>query len=249
MSSPAQVSAVPILPPASSADLYNRVRQKEGRLYPDEIVSRLPDFPPDHTLHQEWLARGDTARRLVDYLRALDRPLRLLDIGCGNGWLSHLMTGIRGAQVWAIDRTGPELLQAARLFSSENALFFVTDISQPALSPSSFDVIILASVIQYFPDLPWLFMQLRGLLRSGGEIHVLDSPLYAAADVEPARRRSLSYYTELGFPEMAAVYYHHTAASLDPFHPEFLYRPGGIRSRLARQAGRAPSPFPWVRLR
>lgn len=249
MSSPAQVSPVPLLAAAASADLYYRVRQKEGRIYPDEIVSRLPDFPVDHSLRQEWLARRHSAHRLVDYLRALDRPLRVLDVGCGNGWLSHLLTGIHGAQVWAFDRIGPELRQAARLFSAQSAQYLVTEISAPAFSPSTFDVIVLASVIQYFPDLPLLITELRGLLRSGGEIHLLDSPLYAAADVEAARRRTLGYYTELGFPEMAALYHHHTTASLDPFSPDYLYRPGGIRNRLSRQAGSSPSPFPWVRLR
>ncbi len=40
-------------------DLYLRVREKEGRLYSDQIVARLPDIPADHPLVDEWRARAE----------------------------------------------------------------------------------------------------------------------------------------------------------------------------------------------
>ena len=90
-----------------AADLYLRVREREGRLYTDDIASHLPDFPSDHPLKSEWLARASSARRLLKYLRRLPRSLDVLDVGCGNGWLSHLVAGVEGTRVWGLDRPGP----------------------------------------------------------------------------------------------------------------------------------------------
>jgi len=249
------ISSMPPLPvtqtPASlpPADLYIRVRQKEGRIYPDEIVSRLPDFPDDHPLTQEWLARADSSRRLLTRLGNLPRPLHVLDLGCGNGWLARLIAGLPGTRVWGVDRPGPELLQAARLSTAPNAAFFTADIARAPLPRESCDAIVLASVIQYFPDLAALLRQLRTLLRPGGEIHILDSPLYAAAELDAARQRTAAYYSGLGFPEMAASYFHHTASALAEFRPEYLYRPRAVTARISRQLGRVTSPFPWIRIR
>ncbi|TAM62796.1 MAG: hypothetical protein EPN50_06430, partial [Chloroflexota bacterium] len=68
---------------------YLRVRALEGRLYPDEAVSRLPQAPRSDPLAGEWRQRADSLGRLVAYLdrtpRPVGRPLILLEIGCGNG--------------------------------------------------------------------------------------------------------------------------------------------------------------------
>ncbi len=233
----------------ASADLYLRVRQKEGRLYSDEIVSCLPDFPSRHPLKPEWLARADSAQRLRRYLANLPPPVHVLDLGCGNGWLSHLIATLPDTKVWGLDRPGPEAVQAARVFAARNTAFLFADIDRVPFPSSSFDVIILASVIQYFSDLPTLIQGLLPLLKPDGEIHLLDSPLYSAHDLVAARPRTVAYYVGLGYPEMAAAYFHHTAAALDQFRPDYLYRPEALPARLSRQLGRMASPFPWVRIR
>ncbi len=230
-------------------DLYLRVRQAEGRLYPDEIVSRLPDFPNQHPLRQEWLARADSAQRLCRYLAARGRRQRVLDLGCGNGWLSHLISTLPDTKVWGLDRPGPEVAQAARLFKDGSLAFLVADIDRSPFSEETFDVIVLASVIQYFDALPALIQRFFPLLEPGGEIHILDSPLYAPDDLLAARQRSADYYAGLGYPEMAAAYFHHPASALDQFRPDYLYRPDVGLARFSRRLGRIVSPFPWVRLR
>ena len=109
-----------------------------------------------------------------------------------------------------------------------------------------FDTIVLASVIQYFPDLPNLLQALRGLLRPGGEIHLVDSPLYPLDAVPAARERTQAYYTSLGFPEMANHYYHHPEDALVGLPARWLYLPGNLSARLSRWRGRDASPFPWI---
>ena len=40
------------------ADLYLRVRAKEGRLHPDDLVMRLPHVPETHPHALEWRLRA-----------------------------------------------------------------------------------------------------------------------------------------------------------------------------------------------
>lgn len=230
-------------------DLYLSVREKEGRLFPDELAARLPDLPAKHPLADEWRARAASCERLKRYLARASRPLAILDLGCGNGWLSNRLASLPSACVCGLDRNPLELAQAARLFAGPNLAFLEAEVSCLPFSNTSFDVIILASVIQYFPDLPVLILSLKPLLKPGGEIHLLDSPLYRPGELHSARLRSHSYYASLGFPEMAGHYFHHLTASLEPFSPRWLYRPQSLRARLARRLGQACPPFPWVCLR
>ena len=228
------------------ADLYRRVRNKEGRIYSDQIVAHLPVLPDDHPQKVEWLARANSAHRLLRYIRKLSPPLHILELGCGNGWLSHQISAIPGVCLWGLDRKGFELTQAARVFGSLTTGFLIADIYQPSFSSNSFDLIILASVIQYFPDLAELIQNLRKLLTQRGEIHVLDSPFYAQGELISARERTLAYYASLGFPEMADYYFHHAPSELADFSVHWLYRPSGWQARFFRLFGKHTSPFPWL---
>lgn len=229
--------------------LYLRVRQKEGRLFPDELAARLPDLPHSHPLAEEWRARADSAARLTRYLARRKQPLRILDLGCGNGWLARRLADLPSTRVFALDLFSVELKQAARLFSGPHLIFLAADIFHAPFPPASFDAVILASVVQYFPDLPALLRCLRSFLTPRGEIHLLDSPLYREEEIPAARLRTRDYYASLGFPEMAGYYFHHPVSRLDGFSPRWLRRPGGLRARLFRALGRVVSPFPWVILR
>ena len=233
-------------PPVNFSELYLRVREKEGRLYSDDVVARLPDISSDHPLAKEWRTRADSSTRLIRYLAKLSRPLNILELGCGNGWLSGKLSQISGAQVWGIDVLSCELTQASRLFTSPRLTFLAADIFRAPFSHRTFDVIVLASVIQYFPDLPALITTLQTFLKSHGEIHLLDSPFYQPAELPFARERSRAYYTALGFAEMAGHYFHHPVTALDPYSPRWYYRPENFRVRLTHRFGKAVSPFPWI---
>jgi ubiquinone/menaquinone biosynthesis C-methylase UbiE len=230
-------------------DLYLQVREREGRLYPDGLVARLPDIPDDHPLAEEWHWRAESSSRLLAYLAEKPGGLDILDLGCGNGWLSMKLSCLRASRVWGVDRNLLELHQAGRVFNKTNLLLFAADITGLPVRRNAFDIIILASVIQYFPDLAALLKELLLLLKRSGEIHILDSPLYASQELSAARDRTRKYYEGLGFPEMAEYYYHHPISALDGFSPHWLRQPGSWRSRVRRFFGRSGSPFPWIFLR
>lgn len=220
-------------------DLYLEVRAKEGRLYPDDIVKQLPNVPASHPLAAEWRARDASSRRLAVYLAGLGEGITILELGCGNGWLARRMADGARASVVGLDRDNPELWQARRVFADNPALNWVAaDIFSAPFSRGRFDIIVIASAIQYFPDLSELIQALSPLVRPHGEIHILDSRLYSAEELPAARERSRRYYERLGFPEMATHYHHHELEVLEPYHPVWLYRPTG-----------QDSPFPWMCLR
>ena len=92
-------------PSASEAfeQMYIAVRDKEGRLYTDAQVAHLPDIDADHRYYKEWKTRKFAAVQLITFLEKQKRPLKILEIGCGNGWLSAKLANLPQARVTGID--------------------------------------------------------------------------------------------------------------------------------------------------
>lgn len=230
---------------------YLRARALEGRLYSDQLVAGLPAVPSTHPFAAEWRLRADSAGRLVRYLGRLPGPLRVIEVGCGNGWLAHAIAGINGSEVVGLDGNSLELGQAARVFQAVPNLRFVrgdaTVTGCPLDQPT---VIVLASFIQYVPDLAALTTRLLGWLVPDGELHILDSPLYSTAEIAGAKARSRRHYERLGVPEMIDVYRQHAWSELDGFDLDVLHSPDRFMPRLERRLlHRQRSPFPWIRIR
>lgn len=224
-------------------NLYLKVREKEGRLYADDVVAKLPFFAKNHVLSNEWNARFKSAKRLRTYLSQKESSLKILDLGCGNGWLSNFLA--QGHSVIGIDQNTFELKQAARVFAKNKKLSFLeADIFSAPFLKESFDIILLASAVQYFPDLTNLLQTLFHYLKPNGEIHILDSAFYAQAEIQQAIRRSEAYYASLGFAEMSQYYFHHKISDLQKFSPKWLYKPSLLRFK--KIFGMIDSPFPWV---
>ena len=228
---------------------YWRMRAREVRLYSDEVARRLPHVPPDHPLAAEWAARTDSLSRLMSYVARRQRAVTILDLGCGNGWLANRLASLPSVSVYGMDLNRRELAQGARVFVDNLRLkFLYADVFHADLPGSSFDLVILASAIQYFPDPVALVRRLSGWLVPGGEVHILDSPLYAPAEVAAARERTRAYYASKGLSEMAAEYHHHALPVLAPFQPVVLYNPRAWWNRAAGWMGMRRSPFPWIRI-
>jgi ubiquinone/menaquinone biosynthesis C-methylase UbiE len=231
--------------PGEFEKLYLRLREKEGRIYSDEEVAQLPAIKEAHPHHKEWLARKESAQKLINYLKKKKKATEILEIGCGNGWLSAKLAGLKGSMVTGIDINRNELEQAKRVFSHiSNIQFIHGGIEELKAGELEFDVIVIAAAVQYFPSLEKLFKPIMGCLGRSGEIHIIDSHFYPLAELSAAKERSLLYYEAAGFPEMANWYFHHSFDELEQFDYSILYDPDSLFNRFLRNK----NPFYWVRI-
>lgn len=226
-------------------DSYLKARNLEGRVYGDQQVKALPFWQEDGDYAEEWRMRERTAIRFGNYVRG-KAGLRMMDLGCGNGWFTNYISEQCDAKVVGVDINLEELEQAARIFPGEHLAFVYANILTAEFQEEAFDIIVMNACIQYFPNITELIARLFWLLKPHGEIHILDSPFYTAEEVDAAKERSRKYYTDLGVPEMADNYYHHSWTELEPFAPKQLYKHNKMISKVQRIFGSYTSPFPWL---
>ena len=100
----------------AAAKAYNSTRAKEGRLLKDAIVQDLPFSGSLTAQAPEWRVRERSMLRLLKHFARSGSELRVLEIGCGNGWLSARVTEA-GHVVTAMDIHSEELDQARRVFT------------------------------------------------------------------------------------------------------------------------------------
>jgi SAM-dependent methyltransferase len=205
---------------------YLSIRKKEGRLYDDDVVKRLP-FIDD----PEWKIRAGSAKKLLRQLKK-ENCASFVEIGCGNGWLTNYLQRELDATAVGIDVNKTELEQAERL-SGGKAKFYYGDIFSDEFEFLRSGTIIFAASIQYFPDIKKL------LDLFSGTIHIIDSPFYE--DATNARLRSEKYFESKSSPRMKEFYFHHEFKNLHC--AEFLYRPSKIKRLLGG------SPFLYIRIR
>ncbi len=230
---------------ASFEEQYIALRKKEGRICSDEELIHLPDVLPGHPHFNEWLARKESTHRLRHYMGKKKPPQKVLELGCGNGWLSHRLSCLQRCEVTGTDVNQTELEQARRVFAHAPNLHFVQGgIDAEELKGKGFDLIVLASCVQYFPELNTILSLCLQKLKKAGELHILDSPFYKPAEKEAARLRTVNYFKEMGFPAMASHYHHHSLSDLQSFHYEILYQPTYWGKHLLKYK----NPFPWVRI-
>ena len=235
--------------PGKFEKVYLSIRKAEKRLYRDDIVRSLPSMPRSNPSAKEWRIRRRTARKLLRYLKRYSgtRPVTILEVGCGNGWLCNCMAALPGSEVLGIDINETELKQAARVFDKENIAFACADVLSKNIPFRSFDYIILAATIAYFSNLDSLIGSLRPLLKSGGEIHILDSPVYTADRLELAKLRSEKHFTRYN-SELSEFYHYHSWEEFKNHRYELLHDPRLVQYRVLGLFYPVP-PFPWIRLR
>jgi len=221
--------------------LYTGIRSKEHRIYTDEQLKRLPQIDPKHVHAREWKIRQASAARLTRYLTKKQRALKVLEIGCGNGWLAAKIAAIAGTEVLGIDVNELEMEQARRVFKKKNLQFRTGQFEPEDFVGIKFDVVIFAASLQYFSSLESIWGKVRQCLGPGGEIHVLDTKFYLQTELAAARERTAFYFEQKGYPEMASFYFHHTWDELSGFNHRILFNPNHLLNRIYKK-----SPFFWI---
>lgn len=236
---------------ASSIDiefesLYMEVRKREQRVYSDADVAMLPYASKSNFHIAEWKLRKLTSNKFISFLNRYNNNIKILDVGCGNGWFSANIATNNSINIYALDINRVELEQAARVFNYNNLKFIYGNIFENIFDKDTFKIITLNSSIQYFDELVTLINRLFYFLEEDGEIHILDSSLYRKNDFLSAKERTSQYYNSIGFPEMPKHYYHHTYDELNTFNYGILYDPKAVKIKFKKIFGVKDSPFPWI---
>ncbi|CAN5829409.1 class I SAM-dependent methyltransferase [soil metagenome] len=222
---------------------YISLRRKESRLYTDEELTRLPVIAKTHTNYAEWNFRGISCRKLLAYIHNSSKAQSILEVGCGNGWLSAKLASVTTGTVTGTDINTTELEQAARVFNKQqNLSFFHCDIRDEFPGNKKFDIMVFAASIQYFSPLKEILDVALALLNPSGEIHILDSHFYRKSEIEAARQRTKNYYASMAFDVLSNYYYHHSMEELDQYHHKILFDPYSWKNKLSI----SKNPFHWI---
>jgi SAM-dependent methyltransferase len=174
LSATAAAKAAPFL------DQYRLVREREGYRAADaEYYRGLPRVARSDPHAAEWRIRSESYRHLVRRAFSGTAPKRVLDLGAGNGWLSHRLAG-RGHRVVALDQSDDDHdgLGVCRVYPVPFAAV-QADFHELPFQSGSFDVVVFDASLHYATEPAAVVEEARRMLATGGAIAVVDSPMFA----------------------------------------------------------------------
>jgi SAM-dependent methyltransferase len=116
------------------------------------------------TVSEETLRRGNEALSIISSLN-LQQP-RILEIGCGNGWLAERLLSF--GPVTGVDIADAAIQEARRKVPSGQ--FFSGDILEMSLPHNSFDVLVTLETFSHVSSQPQFIEVIANLLSEGGHL-------------------------------------------------------------------------------
>ncbi|HEY2008160.1 MAG TPA: class I SAM-dependent methyltransferase [Rhizomicrobium sp.] len=164
---------------------YARHRAKEGRGYSADTLFALP-YLKEGPLARQWQVRAKSYETLIAEIvmptAIASRPLDILDLGAGNGWLSYRLARL-GHRATALDIRDDDVdgLGAAQEFLRREPGIF-SCIAAPfetiPLANASFDIAVFNASLHYARDLPQVLTEAARVVRPDGTLVIMDSPFY-----------------------------------------------------------------------
>lgn len=173
------------------SDVYDQVRRAEGWGSEDqEYYRKLPYKDLTHRHSQIWKMRSRSwtlfiQRVLVPLERNRRRPLRIFDIGAGNGWASYRMAE-RGHMVCAIDIRDDDLDGIGTrhgLWKPVRVTRVLADMNHLPFPDGAADLVLYNASLHYANDYRATLEEGLRVLAGDGRLVVLDTPWYSS-DVE-----------------------------------------------------------------
>lgn len=159
---------------------YTAVRLAEGRASADaEYFRRLPEPTPGGPIEWQWRLRRCTWATVRDrVLPPLGHGLTVVDVGAGVGWLSNRLHEL-GHLPHAVDLTvdGDDGLGAARHYRPQWARYQAEMDALP-FADAQADIVVFNASLHYSTDYVRTIAEALRVLRPGGSIVVMDSPIY-----------------------------------------------------------------------
>ncbi len=159
---------------------YTRIRETEGRVSGDgDAYRQLPDCPATHTLAWQWVIRRRSFEALMTLLAStLERGSKVIDLGAGVGWLSNRLHEA-GYSPCAVDLSADrgDGLGAARHFKGAWPRI-VAEFDCLPLADEQADAAVFNGSFHYSTDYRNTLREAQRLVRPGGLIVILDTPVY-----------------------------------------------------------------------
>ena len=127
----------------------------------------------------QWLLFGPSHRALIRRIRSLagDRPIRVLDVGCGTGvFASRIRGALPRARVWGIDLVSDMLTKGTERWRRHAAdvLPIQADSERLPFATGSFDVVTCANSFHHYPSQDRAVAEMHRVLRPGGRLMLID---------------------------------------------------------------------------
>lgn len=190
---------------------YHTVRTREGWGRPEaQYYRQLPTVPPSDPQAAIWRIRQKTFHALVDrviqpFEKSSPFPLKILDLGAGNSWLTNRLAG-RGHCVTAIDISLSESdgLGARRHYTTSFTSVQAEFDRLPFLDHQA-DLILFNGAIHYSSDYTQTLKEAIRVLHADGALLILDTPIYhaQASGEQMVKEREAQYRNLYGFPSNA----------------------------------------------
>jgi len=183
---------------------YARLREREGRGSGGEAELLALPYVTTGPLASQWEVRARTYDRFVGSVLApcaravAPRPLRVLDLGAGNGWLCYRLSllghrpvalDLRMDAVDGLGAAAPYARHLPRVFERVAGSF-----EDLPFRSRLFDVALFNASLHYAERLSGALVEAARVVASGGRLAILDSPFYGRPETGEAmvqeRRRN-----------------------------------------------------------
>jgi SAM-dependent methyltransferase len=186
---------------------YAAHRAAEGRGYSGAALRALP-YLKTGPFAEQWAVRAKSFDAFVQHVvRPMARihvgPLKVLDLGAGNGWLCHRLAQL-GHKAIALDIRDDDVdgLAAASEFSKGIPNLFEcvrASFDDLPFEIARFDIAVFNASLHYARDLHLVLQEAARVIRRGGLLVILDSPFYdneagGAAMVTEKQAQSAAYF-------------------------------------------------------
>jgi SAM-dependent methyltransferase len=194
---------------------YTTVRESEGRGSADpEYYFALPRDDRSGHNREQWKIRARTYDYLENEILAaiearISRPLDIIDLGAGNGWMSYRLA-LRSHRPVAVDllATPSDGLAAADHYRQKLPRMFPrfqADLDHLPFANDQFDVAIFNASFHYSEDYAETLGEAIRCLRPGGTVIIADTAWYKRDESgrQMLAQRQTSFRQRFGFPSDA----------------------------------------------
>jgi SAM-dependent methyltransferase len=190
---------------------YETVRESEGRGSQDgEYYRALPYVDLSGRLSRDWTIRARSYKALIGrFLAPLEklrnRPLKILDVGAGNCWLSNRLAQ-RGHLVASLDLlTNSSDGLGSHIFYDTQFTPLQAEFDCLPFKDAQADLLVFNASLHYSTSFETTLGEAQRVLRPHGQLVIADTPIYHNPDSgrQMVSERERQFSERYGFPSNA----------------------------------------------